>query len=130
MIGSPPRPSIVPPPPTPAPVVLLAAISGKQLEAPPVPVLHAPALASKSRGFRDAKSVTPVSTQRVTPLFRLSGPLRSALLLPFTASFTAWPAGHAVIAAWMACVSSAASSVNLPSGAFFVASTVAHAGGI
>ena len=90
---------------------------------------HLPGDESKSRGSCDANSVVPVSSQRLTPDFSDSGPETKAVLSPSAARRTAWPAGHAAIAARIAGLSSV-SSLGLPLISVLVASSVVHAVGI
>src|SRR6476660_1226226 len=66
---SPPRPSIVPVPTTPELFASVTLMSALQDELPVLLPAHLPLPGeeSKSRGLRDANSVVPVSSQRLTP---------------------------------------------------------------
>src|SRR3954454_9967827 len=86
---SPPRPSIVPVPTTPELFGSVTLISALHDELPVLLPAHLPGDESKSRGSCDANSVVPVSSQRLTPDFKLSGPETNALLSPSAARRTA-----------------------------------------
>ena len=122
-------PSMVPPPIR-ADATPLALMSGRHAPEPVLLPAHWPGRASKSVGYRDAKRVTPVSIQSVTPDFIVSGPDTKASLLPLVTSFTDCPDGQAVMAAWIATVSSGDSADGVPPGALFVAVMVVQGGGI
>ena len=94
----------------------------------PLPA-HLPATASNSRGSCDANSVVPVSSHNVTPGFNVSPADTNAVLSPSVARRTDWPTGQALIAVWIAAVSSV-SSLGTPLVTVFVASTVAQAVGM
>src|SRR5947207_11170 len=78
---------------------------------------HWPGRESNSVAYRDAKRVTPVSIQSVTPDFIVRGPDTKASLFPLATSFTDCPDGHAEMAAWMAPVSRGDSVEGVPLGA-------------
>ena len=73
--------------------------------------------------------MVPLSSHSVTPAFSVSPADTNAVLSPSVARRTDWPTGQAVIAAWIAAVSSV-SSLGCPAVTVLVASTVAHAAGI
>ena len=86
-----------------------------ELPVPLPPHLPEPATWSNSRGLCEANRVVPVSSHSVTPAFSVRPADTNAVLSPSVARRTAWPTGQAVIAAWIAAVSSV-SSLGLPGG--------------
>jgi hypothetical protein len=84
----------------PPPVEPFTEMKGLQLAVfAEVAVPQAPTPLSKSDGLREANKVTPLSTQKVTPDFRVSAPLINALAPAAEAtSLTAWPLGQLSIA--------------------------------
>src|SRR4029079_8609061 len=89
--NSPPRPSMVPVPTTPELFGSVTLMSALHDELPVLLPAHLPSAESKARGFGDANSIVPVSSQRVTPDFSDSGPDTNATLSPSAARRTARP---------------------------------------
>ena len=129
--GSPPRPSMVPSPTTPESIGLTTVMRclHDELPVPLPPHLPEPATWSNSRGLCDANRW---SRCRATASRRPSAsapPTRTRSCRRRSRGARPGPTGQAVIAAWIAAVSSV-SSLGAPAVTVLVASTVAHAAGI